>query len=56
MGIDDRDYMRDRYRKRRGLGGPWHKLPRCRTGLYTHFPIAKQSLTPLPPTITRPRE
>lgn len=23
MGIDDRDYMRDRYRKRRGLGGLW---------------------------------
>jgi hypothetical protein len=31
--------------------GLWHFLPRCRTGLDTHFPTAKQTLTPLPPTL-----
>ena len=37
--------------------GPWHKLPRCRNGLDTHFPTSKQSLKPLPPTLlTEPDE
>lgn len=43
MGIDDRDYMRERFRKRRGLGKTRWNSKKDRTELEDNTPLGSAS-------------